>query len=159
MKLAQFAKSVVHPARSATGAVLSLLAARLVGLPEVWWAPISTLVVMQSNLGPLTIAWQRWAGTALGSASGALLATCFGSGVVAYGCGVFGVGLVCAALQLGVAASRFAAIALTIVMLVAHAGQVWATAFHRFLEVSLGIAVGLVIAVLWPEPKGTDGSK
>jgi len=155
MKAPPFAslkKSLVHPARTTIAAVLALLAARVVGLPEVYWAPISTMIVMQSTLGAaLTISWQRWVGTALGSAAGALLATCFGPSLIAFGVGVFGTGLLCAALRLDKPAYRFAGITLTVVMLAAHAGPVWVMAIHRFAEVSLGIAVGVIATVLWPE--------
>jgi len=37
-------------------------------------------------------------------------------------------------------------------MLIAHAHEtVWVTAFHRFAEVSVGIAVGVIVIALWPE--------
>ena len=45
---------------------------------------------------------------------------------------------------------RFAAIALTIVMLPVRAQTPWITGIHRFVEVSVGIAVGLLFAILWP---------
>ena len=42
---------VLHSARTAVAAALALATARLVRLPEAYWAPISTLIVMQSTLG------------------------------------------------------------------------------------------------------------
>jgi uncharacterized membrane protein YccC len=36
-------------------------------------------------------------------------------------------------------------------MLTAHIESVPAVAFHRFLEVSIGIAVALVLTIVWPE--------
>jgi uncharacterized membrane protein YccC len=151
-QLTSLKKRIVHPARTTIAAVLSLLAARVVGLPEIYWAPISTMIVMQSTLGAaLTISWQRWVGTALGSAAGALLVTCFGPSLIAFGAGIFGTGLLCAALRLDRPAYRFAGITLTVIMLVAHTEPVWVMAIHRFAEVSLGIAVGVIVTVLWPE--------
>jgi len=47
-------------------------------------------------------------------------------------------------------AYRFAAITLSIVLLVAHQHPAWIVALHRFVEVSLGIAVALAVAQLWP---------
>jgi uncharacterized membrane protein YgaE (UPF0421/DUF939 family) len=120
-KLASLKKSLVHPARTTIAAALSLLVARVLGLPEVYWAPISTLIVMQSTLGAaLTISWQRLVGTALGSAAGALLAASFESSLIAFCAGVFGMGLLCAALRLDRAAYRFAGITLAVVVLVTH---------------------------------------
>ena len=87
----------------------------------------------------------------MGSAAGALLATCFGPSLIAFGLGVFGMGLLCAALRLDRPAYRLAGITLTVVMLVAHAEPVWVMAIHRFAEVSLGIGVGVIMTVLWPE--------
>jgi hypothetical protein len=38
-----------------------------------------------------------------------------------------------------------------IVMLVTRSTSAWSIAIHRFFEVSIGIAVGLVLSALWPE--------
>jgi uncharacterized membrane protein YccC len=67
-------KEVLHSIRTAVAAVGSLLIARFCRLPESYWAAVTTLVIMQSNLGAAwTISKQRFAGTALGAAMGALL--------------------------------------------------------------------------------------
>jgi uncharacterized membrane protein YgaE (UPF0421/DUF939 family) len=156
-QLAALKNSFVNPARTMIAAVVSLLAARVLGLPEVYWAPISTVIIMlQSNLNAaLTVSWQRLIGTALGSAAGALMSACFGPNLVAYGAGIFSVGLLCAALRLDRAAYRFAAITLTVIMLVAHAEPAWEAAIHRFCEVSLGIVVGVIVVALWPEQQAS----
>jgi uncharacterized membrane protein YccC len=57
----------------------------------------------------------------------------------------------CWALRIERSALRYAGIALTIVMLTAHTESAPAVAFHRFLEVSIGIAVALVLTIVWPE--------
>ena len=142
----------VYPARTTLAAVLALLAARALGLPEVWWAPISALVVVQSDFGSsLAVSWHRLAGTALGAFVGALLAARFGRGVIIFGLGVFGIGLLSAVLRLERPANRFAAIAFSIVVLVGRAESAWVVALHRFLEVSAGIVAGLLLSALWPE--------
>jgi uncharacterized membrane protein YgaE (UPF0421/DUF939 family) len=105
---------------------------------------------MQSTLGvALKVSEQRFAGTALGAASAALLATYFGSNTIVYGLGVFAIGLICAALRLG-EAYRLGSVTLAIVMLVPHTKPAWIVAGHRFVEVSVGIAVGLALTALWP---------
>jgi uncharacterized membrane protein YgaE (UPF0421/DUF939 family) len=142
----------VYPARTTVAAMLALLAARALGLSEVWWAPISALVVVQSDFGSsLAISWHRLAGTALGAFVGAVLAVHFGRSVTVFGLGVFGIGLLSTALRLDRPANRFAAIALSIVLLVAHAGPAWVVALHRFVGVSAGIVAGLLLSALWPE--------
>ncbi len=40
---------------------------------------------------------------------------------------------------------------LAIVLLIPRAEPAWMIAFHRFAEVSIGIAVALLLATLWPE--------
>jgi len=125
-----------------------LLLARSLKLPEFYWAPISTIVILLSTINPLTLAWQRFAGTALGAALGALIATFFSSNWIVYGAGIFVCGIVCSFLRLG-SAYRFAAITLSIVLLVAHERAPWIVASHRFVEVSLGIAVALLAAEVW----------
>ena len=137
--------TVFDSARTAVATLISLLAARLLKFPEFYWAPISTVVVMQSTLQPLQGAWQRFVGTALGAALGALVATFLGRSTAIYGVGIFVCGVV-AAMARSWSAYRVAAIAFTIVVLISR-GPAWVFAWHRFLEVSLGIAVAL--AMVW----------
>ena len=145
---------LIHSARTAIAACISLEIARVLKLPEAYWAAITTLIVMQSTLGAaLTVSGQRFAGTALGCAMGALLVTYFPSSILLFTAGVFVLGLVCAALRLDRAAYRFAGITLAIVMLVDRAKPAYVIAAHRFIEVSVGIAIGLVLTAVWPEPE------
>jgi uncharacterized membrane protein YccC len=90
-------------------------------------------------------------GTALGATMGALLATFAGKTVPVYGAGIFLCGVICAALRMERSAFRYAGITLTIVLLIAHTQPAWIIAVHRFIEISLGIAVGLLLTVIWPE--------
>ncbi len=140
-----------HSARTAVAAVLSLLVARALKLAEFYWAPISTIVILLSVSDPMTLAWQRFAGTAVGAALGALIATFLPMNWMVYGAGILLCGILSALLRLG-SAYRFAAITLTIVVVVAHTRPPWVVAYHRFIEVSLGIAVALLVTKLWPLP-------
>ena len=141
-----------HAMRTAVAALVSLLAARLFRLPETYWAAISCLVVMQSTLGAaLAVSVRRAAGTAIGVAAGALAATWFQGSAFAFGAVVFLLGLLCAALRIDRSAYRYASIALAIVMLIARTQNPWIVAMHRFVEVSIGIAVALAVTSAWPE--------
>jgi uncharacterized membrane protein YccC len=155
MKIPQLAllkKSLVHPAKMTIAAVLALLAAKVVGLPEIYWAPIAALIVVQSAYNAMiVISWLLLVGTAFGACAGALLATQIGPGVVALALGVFGIGLLSAILRLDQRVNHFAAIALLIVLLIGPANEAWARALHRFGEFSTGIVAGLLISALWPE--------
>jgi uncharacterized membrane protein YccC len=161
MQMAQFNKlivarenpsTLVHAARTAVAAMVSYLIARLFRLPEAYWAPISTLIVMQSTLGAaLPISAQRFAGTAIGAAVGAATATYFPGNLWAFGAAVFLIGVLCAVLRIERSAYRYASVTLAIVMLVTRSTSPWRIAIERFFEVSLGIAVGLILSALWPE--------
>lgn len=89
--------TIKHSARTAAAAVLSLLVARLLEMPEVYWASISTLIVMQSTLGAaLPVSAQRFAGIALGASVGALVAIHYPGNTLAFGVAVFAIGVLCA---------------------------------------------------------------
>jgi uncharacterized membrane protein YccC len=144
--------SVAHSIRTALAAVSALLVARLLRLPEAYWASITALIVMQSTFGAaLSISVQRFAGTAVGAVLGAVAATYFPRNVIAYGVLVFLVGLLCSALRVERTAYRYASITLAIIMLIPRSLGPWTTAAHRFVEVSLGIVVALAITAVWPE--------
>lgn len=129
-----------------------LLIARLFRLPEAYWAPISTLVIMQSTWGvSVPLSAQRFAGTALGAVVGGLMGSYFPGNALAFAICLFLIGLVCAAFRLHRTSYRYASITLAIVALVTRANNPWIIAFHRFAEVSIGIAVGLAITAVWPE--------
>lgn len=141
--------ALIISARTAIATIASLLAAKSLRLQEFYWAPISTIVILLSTINPLTLAWQRFAGTAVGAFLGAIIASRFHTNWIVYGLGIFACGILSSMLRLG-SAYRFAAIALTIVLLVAHERAPWIVATHRFIEVSLGIAVALLVTLVWP---------
>ena len=147
---------LVHSARTAVAALASLLVARLLRLPEAYWAPITTFVITQSSFGAaLAVSWQRFVGTALGAVVGATAASYFEPHALVFACSVLFLGLICGLLRSDQASYRFGSITLAIVMLVPRAGPAWQTAFHRFAEVSIGLGVALVLTVVWPEREFT----
>src|SRR3954447_15259844 len=91
--------AVMNSLRTAVATVVSLLLARSLNLPEFYWAPISTIVILLSTINPLTHAWQRFAGTAIGAALGALIATFFTINWMVYCAAIFVCGILCALLQ------------------------------------------------------------
>ncbi len=143
---------VVNSARTAVTAVASLLVARSFGLPEAYWAPITTVVITQSSLGAaLKVSWQRLVGTVLGAAVGVIAARDFGSNALVFGTGVFLLGLLSAVVRSDRSAFRFGGVTLAIVLLVPRTAPPWRTAFHRCTEVFIGILVALILAKVWPE--------
>jgi len=63
----------------------------------------------------------------------------------------FFLGFLCVLAHLDRSANRFGGVTLAIVLLIPRAEPAWMIAFHRFAEVSIGIAVALLLATLWPE--------
>jgi uncharacterized membrane protein YgaE (UPF0421/DUF939 family) len=150
---------LMHSARTAVAAMVSLLIAHLFRLPEVYWSAISTLVITQSSLGAaLTVSWQRFVGTLLGAIVGGMVASFFGPGVAVFGATVFILGLLCILTRSDRSAYRFGGITLAIVMLVPGTAPAWRTAFDRFAETSIGIGVALILAVLWPDKEAATPS-
>jgi len=144
--------SITHAVRTAIAATVSVLIARLVQMPEAYWAAIATLVVMQSTLGAtLTLSVERIVATAVGASVGALEANYFSANLVAFAVAIFLLGLLSIAFRLEKTAYRYASITLTIIVLIPRLAAPWTIALHRFLEVSVGIIVALAVVALWPE--------
>jgi uncharacterized membrane protein YccC len=144
--------SIGHAMRTAIAATLSVVTARLVKMPEAYWAAIATLVVMQSTLGAtLTLSIERIVATAVGASVGAMEAHFFGTNLVPFPFAILLLGLVSFAFRLEKTAYRYASVTLAIIVLIPRANPAWEIALHRFLEVSIGIVVALVVVALWPE--------
>ena len=146
--------SIAHAIRTAVAASVSVMIARLVQMPEAYWAAIATLVVMQSTLGAtLTLSIERIVATAVGASVGALEANYFAANLIAFALAIVLVGLLSIAFRLEKTAYRYASITLEIVVLIPRSNPPWSTALHRFIEVSVGIIVALVVVAIWPEHK------
>ena len=146
---------LVHSARTAVAASGSLAFARMFKIPEPYWAAVTTLVAMQPTLGASwSISKQRFIGTAIGAATGGLMASYFKETALLFGATLFVLGILFAILRLDIVAYRYAGMTLVIVTLVAHdKSPPFVIAFQRFAEVSIGIVVALLFAALWPERK------
>jgi uncharacterized membrane protein YccC len=153
--------SITHGIRTAVAATVSVVIARLVQMPEAYWAAIATLVVMQSTLGAtLTLSIERIVATLVGASVGALEANFLGANLVAFAVAIFLIGLLSVAFRLEKTAYRYASVTLTIIVLIPRSAAPWLIALHRFIEVSVGIIVALAVVALWPEhrrlsPNGT----
>jgi uncharacterized membrane protein YgaE (UPF0421/DUF939 family) len=145
-------ESMLDSVRTTITAVAAMLIARALKLPEYYWAPISAIVIIQSTIPPRTLGWQRFVGTALGAVVGAAIATFFQPTALVYGLGILFCGVLAWFMRIE-GAYRFAGITLSIVLLIAHTSAPWIVGWHRFLEVSLGIAVALAVTTVWPMTK------
>jgi uncharacterized membrane protein YccC len=121
--------SVWHAVRTAIAATLSVLLARLVGLPEAYWAVIATLVVMQSPLSstlPLSI--ERIVASALGASLGAIESTYFGANLVAFALTIFVLGLISFVFRLEKVGYSYAGMTLAIIVLIPRPEGPWIAA-------------------------------
>jgi uncharacterized membrane protein YccC len=144
--------SIGHSVRTALAATASVIVARLVQMPEAYWAAIATLVVMQSSLGAtLTLSIERVVATALGASVGAVEANYFGANLAAFMLAIFFIGLLSFGFRLERTAYRYASVTLTIIVLIPRTNPAWIVALHRFIEVSVGIIVALLVVAVWPE--------
>jgi uncharacterized membrane protein YccC len=144
--------STLHSIRTAGAATISVCIARLIGMPEAYWAAISTLVVMQSTLGAtFTLSIERIVATALGASLGAVESTYFGSNLIVFALAIFFLGILSFVLRLEKTGYRYASVTLTIIVLIPRTGPPWSIAAHRFIEVSIGIVIALVVVAIWEE--------
>ena len=150
--------SVGHAVRTAVAATLSVLLARLVGLPEAYWAVIATLVVMQSPLnrpapwrsrGSLRARWAHCSGQSNQHASAQIW--------LAFAFTIFVLGLISIAFRLEKVGYSYAGMTLAIIVLIPRPEAPWIAAVHRFAEVSLGILVALAVVAVWREEQRLFG--
>jgi uncharacterized membrane protein YccC len=138
--------------KTAIAAGICLAIVRVFGFSQGYWACVSSIVVMQSETAAtMTVSRDRLVGTALGALVGWGAATIWHGHLMVYAVAV----LICMWVpeMVGLkSAGRMAGVAATIVLLVPSTAPHWAIARDRFLEVSLGIVVGLVVShALWTE--------
>jgi uncharacterized membrane protein YccC len=137
--------------KTAVAGCVAMYFARLLRLPEPYWASISAMIVMQANLGAaVQQSWIRFAATAVGAAVSIPFVAFAGQSLPGYGVAVFITCVLCGVLHL-LDGLRLAAVTVAIVMLIPHTGHPWAPALERFLAVSFGILVALLVAeFFWP---------
>src|SRR5215472_4682984 len=142
--------SIAYVCLAAIAGLVSYLIAALFRLPEAYWAPMSTLIVMQLTFSAaLPVAVQYVAGTAAGAAVGAATDAYVHGSVWAFAAAFVFIGFLCVVLRVERSSFRYASITLMMVMLVPRSTSARLVALHRFFEVSIGIAVGLALFAVW----------
>lgn len=137
--------TIRHGLRTAVAAGLSFWFAQLLHLPGDYWAAISSIIVMQSQVGATLIASRdRFVGTAVGAVVGWVIAKYWHGHIVMFALGVFIVIVICTLLRYK-NSGRLGGVTVAIIVLIAHSGPTWHIAIERFVEVSLGIVVSLAV--------------
>ena len=132
--------------------VVSIFIANLLKLPQGYWAAFSAFVVLGSDMRTtLKASADRLLGTAIGAFLGGVFAYFWGGHLLLFGLAIVLTVLICEVLGLG-QSYRLACVTVALVMLISNSGSPWSIALHRFLEVSLGIVVGVIISAVPPKP-------
>lgn len=140
--------------RTAVAAALSYWLTGVMQLSDGYWAAISAIVVMQSQVGTTLLASRdRLLGTAIGGVVGWLTILVWHRQTVEFALAVLVVMVLCSALRLE-NAGRLGGITVIIIVLIPFPGPVWHVAVVRFLEVLLGVAVSLAVSVAWNQING-----
>jgi uncharacterized membrane protein YccC len=144
-------ESAKQAVKTAIAGLISLYVTNLFHLPQGYWAAITALIVMQSNVGAtLAASRTRLAGTAVGAMVGGLFVALFGTNTLAFALAVAIAFFVCDSLRLA-ESQRLATVTVAIIMLIASTSSAWVIALHRFSEVALGILIALLVSLtLWP---------
>ncbi len=144
-------ESAKQAIKTAIAGVISLYLTNLFHLPQGYWAAITALIVMQSNVGAtLNASRTRLAGTAIGAVVGGFFMAMFGMNVMGFALAVAIAFFVCDVLHLA-ESQRLATVTVAIIMLIGQTASAWVIALHRFTEVALGILIALLVSLtLWP---------
>jgi hypothetical protein len=137
-----------HAIRTAVAGTAAMFFAKYLRLPEAYWAAISAIIVLQANLGAaLRESTVRIAATAIGATVAIPFVAYFGTNLLGFAVAVFVTVVLCSLLNLQ-SGMRLGAVTVAVILLIEHHGKPWTPALHRFLEVSFGIVVALVVANL-----------
>jgi uncharacterized membrane protein YccC len=132
---------------SATAAIIAYLPTRPLGLREGFWASITAIAVVQSELGATqSSARDQFAGAAIGGLFSAIIVTLAGQHLGPYALAVVLSMLACWLLNIS-SAARLAGSTATIIMLVPHQGSAEGMVLSRIAEVAWGVTAG--IAIVW----------
>lgn len=136
---------LIHAAKTALAATFCWWLALRFGLRDGYWGAISSIIVLQSNVGAtVTASRDRLLGTFIGAALGFSFSL-FGPLWLSYIFALLAAVIVCGLLNLR-NSSRLAGVTVTIVMLVHKDGPRWGLALDRTEEVLLGIVVALAVS-------------
>jgi uncharacterized membrane protein YgaE (UPF0421/DUF939 family) len=132
---------------TAGAAWFSFTTSSAIGLREGYWAAISAIVVMQTELQQTEFSGRdRFIGTAIGGFIAWGCAICWHDRAWIYAAAVALSIFVCWLAGLG-AAGRLAGVTVSVIVLIPQQEAIWRVALFRFLEVSWGIAVALIVAL------------
>jgi len=129
---------------SATAAIIAYLPTKPLGLREGFWASITAIAVVQSELAATqSSARDQFAGAAIGGFVSAIIVTVAGQHLVAYAIAIILSMLACWLFNVS-SAARLAGSTATIIVLVPHNGPAAWMMLSRIAEVGWGVAIGVL---------------
>ena len=132
---------------AAVAAIVAYLPAQQFGLQEGFWAAITAIGVLQTELRTTSsVARDQFIGASIGGVVGLLMLLAFGSHLLTYAAAVTLSLLTCWVIRIP-SASRLAGITATIILLVPHTGSPGQMFLSRLLEVGWGVCVS--VATVW----------
>src|ERR1700733_1177279 len=132
---------------SAAAGILAYVPTKPLGLQEGFWASITAIAVIQSELGATrNSARDQFAGAAIGGLTSAAIVSLAEQSLVAYALAVLVSVMACWVFNVS-SAARLAGSTATINALVPHHGKVEWMVMSRITEVVWGVAVG--IGIMW----------
>jgi uncharacterized membrane protein YccC len=146
-----------HGLKTATAAVAAYAITEMLELPQGYWAVVSVILVMQTNLGgSMRAGMNRIMGTALGATLGAIVLLLLGTNPLEQGIELWLCILLCAYYIHVHEAFRMAGMTAVIVILMGQQSpSVVGMAFSRFFEITVGVCVALFFtAFVWPSRAG-----
>lgn len=152
----RLADGVEHALMSTAAALAAYLPTQALGLREGFWAAITAIAVVQTELGATrTTARDQFVGAAIGGIIGVAVVLTTGQHVVSYALAA-GLSVLCAWLVNVATAARLAGITATIILLVPHPGaSVQQMMLSRVVEVGWGVTVAIAVVWLagWLDPR------
>jgi len=141
---------VKHSFWTAVAVMLSLVSANMLSLEEYYWAPISTIIVMQSSLGQSwDVSKQRLIGTVIGALFAGVFNFVFPDvNTLNFSLGIFLLGIICYVFKLTLSAYRLGGVTFSIILLMHHSEIAWRIGLDRFIEVAVGICAALIVSAV-----------
>jgi uncharacterized membrane protein YccC len=137
------------PLKTAIAAALSFVLYRALHLQHGYWATISAIIVMQSNIGrSLSESSNRIIGTAIGALIGAVVMAALHMNALSLAIAVGLTAIICTLLRLA-SSMRLACVTAAIVLLISESSA-WRSGLNRFIDVVIGVIVALGVSLVWP---------
>ncbi|MGH2603036.1 MAG: FUSC family protein, partial [Dehalococcoidia bacterium] len=137
--------------KAAVAATIAMAVVELFHLPSSFWAPLSALTVMQTEVGSSLVSSRNYLiASAVGVLLGALIVTIFGSNVIAVGAGIFVVLLLGTWMKLP-PGSRVVAAGILPVIALAASDDPWRYGAYRLADIAVGLGSAILVSLLlWP---------